>query len=100
MQITAQHPEAVGQCARVGVEERFLLNGIALHAADVSPGYKELATMVVTYFADSGLTIRNGTTVTTGEAAYPVAVKFFVQVPLADVVVNDFTKGRHGEPLS
>jgi hypothetical protein len=99
MQIAAQHSEAVGQCARIGVEERLLLDGIALHAADVSPGYKELATLVVTYLADSGLTFRNGAAVTTGEAADPVAIKLFVQVPLADVVINDFTKGRHGKPL-
>jgi methylmalonyl-CoA mutase cobalamin-binding subunit len=81
------------------VEERFLLDRIALHGADISPGHEEGATLVVTYFADSGLTIRNGTAVTAGEAAYPVAVKFFVQVPFVDVLINDFTKGRHEKPL-
>ncbi len=81
------------------MEERFLLDGIALHAADVAPGHVKRSALVVTYFADTGLTIRNGTAMATGKTAYPVAIEFLVQVPLADVFVNDFTKGRHEKPL-
>ena len=47
MQIAAQHAEAVSQRARIGVEERFLLDGIALHAADISPRHVERAALVV-----------------------------------------------------
>ena len=45
------------------------------------PRAQKRATLVVTNLADSGLTIGNGAAVTAGEAAYPVAVKFFVKSP-------------------
>ena len=100
VQIAAQHSETVGQCARVGMEERLLLDGIALHSAHISPGHVERAALVVAHFADSGLTIGNGTAVTAGVAAHPVAIEFLVQIALTDVLVNDVAKGRHRiEPL-
>ena len=37
VEIAAEHAEAVGQRAGIDVEERLLLDGIALHAADVAP---------------------------------------------------------------
>jgi hypothetical protein len=60
------------------MEERFLLDGIALYAAHVTPWNIERATLVVTYFADSGLTIGNGTAVAASETTYPVAIKLLV----------------------
>ena len=37
VQVAAEHAEAVGERAGIGVEERLLLDRIALHAADVAP---------------------------------------------------------------
>ena len=39
VQVAAEHAEAVGERARMRVEERLLLDRIALHAADVAPGH-------------------------------------------------------------
>ena len=95
MQIAAQHSETVGQRARVGVEERLLLDGIALHSAHITPGHIEHSSLVVAHFADAGLTIGNGTAVTAGVAAHPVAIQLLVQIALTDILVDDVAKGRH-----
>ena len=100
MQVAAQHSETVGQRARVGMEERFLFDGIALHSAHVAPGHVEHATLVVAHLADARLTIGNGTAVSAGVAAHPVAIELLVQIALTDILVDDVAKGRHRiEPL-
>src|SRR5258708_40222230 len=38
VQVTAQHSEAVGQCPRIGMEEGFLFDRVALHYTGVAPG--------------------------------------------------------------
>ena len=81
------------------MEERLLLDGIALHSAHISPRHVERAPLVVTYFANSRLTFGDGTAVTAGVAAHPVAIEFLVQITLTDVLVNDVAKARHRKPL-
>src|SRR6185437_15821194 len=95
MQIAAEHSETVGQRARVGVEERFLFDGIALHSAHVAPGDMEHAALVVAHFANAGLTVRNGTAVTTGVAAHPVAIQLLVQIAFTDILIDDVAQGGH-----
>src|SRR5438034_193015 len=45
VEIAAEHPEAVRERARVRVEERLLLDRIALHAADVAPRHLQPAAL-------------------------------------------------------
>jgi hypothetical protein len=72
VQVAAQHAEAVGQRAGIGVEKRLLLDGIALRSGDVSPGNVELAAAVEADFADAGLAFGNGAAVSAGEAAQAI----------------------------
>lgn len=81
------------------MEERLLLNGVALHAADVSPWHVELAATIEADFADSGLAFGNGTTVTAGKTAYAVALDRLVEHAFADVLIEDFAEGGQREPL-
>ena len=69
MEIAAEHAEAVGERAGIGVEERLLLDGIALHSGGVSPGDVELAAAIEADLADSGLAFGDRAAVAAGEAA-------------------------------
>jgi len=73
----------------------FLLDGIALHSADITPWHLELPTLVVAYFADPGLSFSNGTAVSASEAANAIALNRFPQPAFADVLVQNVTEGRH-----
>jgi len=97
MQVAAEHAEAVGKGAGMGVKKRLLLNGIALHAGGVSPWNEEGAAAIEADFADSGLAFGDGAAVSAGEAADTIVVEFFVErgVGLADVVVEDLAEGGH-----
>jgi hypothetical protein len=75
MQITAQHPKAIGQGSGVGMEKWLLLDRIALHAAHVAPGNVKFPSAVVANLANSGLTLRNGTTMSAGKAPNPTAIQ-------------------------
>jgi hypothetical protein len=77
------------------VEERLLLDRIALHASHVTPGNIQNSALVVTDLANSGLTFRNGTTMAAGMAAHTVALELFVQVSLTNVVIENFAKCSH-----
>ena len=98
MQIAAEHPKAVCQRAGIGVKERLFLNRIALDAADVPPGYVQRSPFVVADLADAGLAFRDWAAVAARIAAHAAAVEFFVQLPLADVFVDDVAEGGHGRP--
>src|SRR6266446_5564721 len=89
VQVTAQHSEAVRQCAGIGVEEWLLLDRVALHYTGVSPGNVQSPASVVANLADARLALWDGAAVTTGKTAYPVAVKPLVKLTLADILVND-----------
>ena len=81
------------------MEERLFLDGIALHSAYVAPGHVQSAALVVADLADSGLAFRNGTAMTAGVAAHPVAIEFLVEIALTNILVNDVAKGGHRKPL-
>src|ERR1700722_2051142 len=95
MQVAPEHSEAVGQRARVSVEEGLLLNGIPLSPADVSPGHVERSAAVVTHLADAGLSIRDGAAVPAGEAAYAIAIQLFVKIAFAHLPINDLAESSH-----
>jgi hypothetical protein len=77
------------------VEEWLLFDRVALHSAGVPPRNVQGSTSVVANFADARLALWNWTTVTTGKTAYAIAVKFLVEIALADVFVNDIPQARH-----
>jgi hypothetical protein len=81
----------------MGVEEWLLLDGIALRAADISPGNVELAAAVVADFADARLAFGDGATVSAGEAAEAIVFEFLAEsrIGLADADVEDVAEGGH-----
>ena len=101
MQVAAQHPEAVSQRARISVKERLLLNGVALHAAHVTPRYVELSASIEPDLANAELGVRDAAAVPAGEAAHKSAVELLVELALADVFLEDvpqcggLCRGRH-----
>src|SRR6266436_3307323 len=95
VQVTAQHSEAVRQCAGICVEERLFFNRVALHHTGVAPGNVQGPPSVVANLADTRLALRDRATVATGKTAYPVAIKFLVEFAFADVLVNDIPQRRH-----
>jgi hypothetical protein len=61
------------------MKERLFLNGITLNAAYIAPRYVESPPTIETDFADSHLSVGNGTIVSAGVATHAVAVELFVQ---------------------
>jgi hypothetical protein len=99
VKIAAEHAEAVGERSRISVRERLLLDGIALHATDVSPRDVERAALVEANLADSGLAFRDGAAVAAGKTADAIAFDGFVEFAFPDATIQDFTKGGQREPL-
>ena len=97
VKVAAQHAEAIGESAGIGVEKWFLLDRVTLGAGGVSPWNVEGAAAVVADFADAGLAFGDGTAVATGVTADPAAIEFFVEprVGYADSTVEDVAQGRH-----
>ena len=58
VEVASQHAEAIGESARMGVEERLLFDGIALQSGGVSPGDVERAAAVEADLAYAGLAFR------------------------------------------
>ena len=58
------------------VEERLLLDRVALHAADVSPGNIQPSALVEADFADAGLAFGNRAFVAAGITAQPIGSSF------------------------
>jgi hypothetical protein len=77
------------------VEERLFFDRVALHYTGVAPGNVQSPASVVANLADARLALRDRAAVTTGETAYPVAIKFLVEFALADILVNDIPQRRH-----
>jgi hypothetical protein len=84
------------------VEERLLLDRIALHSADISPGSVERAAPVIPNLADARLSFGNRATVTAGIAPDAIAIKLFdkVGIGLADARIEDVAEGGHVNILS
>ncbi len=95
MQIAAQHTEAISQRSGIGVKEGFFFNGIALHAAYISPRHIKRSTLIEADFADAGLAIGNGTAMSAGKTTQPIAIKFFIENSFANVFVENVAKGGH-----
>ncbi len=74
MQIAPEHAEAERERAGVGVEERLLLDGIALHAADVAIWNVEDAAAIEAHAADAFRAVRNRAGVTAGMTAQPATL--------------------------
>jgi hypothetical protein len=74
------------------VEEGLLLDGVALDSADVAVRDVEFAGEVEADFADSGLAFGDGTLVSAGVAAQPVAIERFHQFGsgFANLLIQDF----------
>ena len=75
MQIAAEHAEAVGERARVGVEERLLLDRIALHAADVAPRHAQRAAVVEPHLAHAHRAVGDRALMTAGMTAQTIALE-------------------------
>jgi len=99
VQVASQHAEAVGERSGIGMEKRFLLDGVTLNASDVSPGHVEFAAAIEAHLADADLSIRDGTAVAAGETAYAIALDGLVEFALADVLIQNFSEGRQRIPL-
>ena len=103
MQIAAEHAEAEGQRSRIRVEERLLLDRIALHAADVAPRHVEMSAAVVAHLAHAGLSIRNRTLVPAGIAAYSVLIVELLHKlgrRFAHILIEDLLQGGHNSPVT
>ena len=87
MQIASQHAETVRKGARVGVEERLLLDGIALHTAYIAPWNVELSAPIEANLAHSRLAFGNGAAVPASEAAYAIALNRFVQLAFTHILI-------------
>jgi len=81
------------------VEERFLLDRVALHSANVSPGDIQSSATVVTNLTNSRLTVWNRAAVAAGVTTDPISVELFVELALTYVFVNNVTEGRHEKPF-
>jgi hypothetical protein len=92
MKIASQHAKAVSKRTWICVEERLLLNGIALHSSDVSPRDVEFPALVVADLAHPGLPLCNRTAVSAGVATKAVALNGFVQLAFADILIQDFAE--------
>jgi len=79
------------------MKERLLLNGIALHSANIAPGHVESPTLVVAHLADPGLALGNGAAMPAGVAANAIAVELLVEIAFADGLVDDVAQGGQWE---
>jgi hypothetical protein len=77
------------------MEEWLLFYGVALHSANVAPRNIEFSALVVADFADSHLSIGDRTTMAAGKAADSVTLDRLVEIALSNVLIQDFTEGRH-----
>ena len=101
MKIAPKHAEAVSQRPRKCVEEGLLLDRIALHATHVAPRDVKHAIPVEAHLANPGLAFRNPAAVTAGKTLDESTFLLFVQVALANVLVQDLFQASHvGKTLS
>jgi hypothetical protein len=82
----------------MSVEERLLLDRVALRSGDVSPGNVERSALIVANLANAGLTVWDGATVSAGKTADAILVEPLVQmgVGFADSLIENCAEGEHG----
>jgi hypothetical protein len=79
------------------MKEWLLLDGIALHSTDVSPGNIERPATIETDFADAGLSVRNRATVSARVTTNAVAIELFdqVRISLSNALIEDVAESGH-----
>jgi hypothetical protein len=84
------------------MEERLLLDRIALYSSDISPRDVELSTTVEAHLADTGLTVWDWATVSAGVATHAIVIELLDQVGicLSNALIEDVAEGGHGVILS
>ena len=92
MQIAAEHAEAVGARTRIGVEERLLLDRIALHAADVAPRHAQPSALVEANLADADRAFGQRAAVPARVAAQPAVGQHVVELALAGLAREHISK--------
>jgi hypothetical protein len=101
VEIAAQHAEAVGESAGMGMKKWFLFDRVALGAGGVSPGDVQSAAAIVADFAHSRLAFGDGAAMSASEAAHAAVVEFLVKtgIGFADSLVENTAESGHGRPL-
>jgi hypothetical protein len=82
VEVASEHAEAEGERPGARVEERFLLDGIALNAADVPEGHPESSSAVEPDLAYARRSIGNRAPMTTRVAPYPFSLQPIVKLTL------------------
>ncbi len=97
MQVATQHSKAVGERARRRVEERLLLDRIALHSGNIPERHVERSASIEADLADARLSLRNRTTVPAGIATNPIAIDRLPQrvIAFANPFIKDLAQRRH-----
>jgi len=98
VQIAAEHPERVGERARMGMEEGFLFDRIALDAADVAPRHVQPSALDEPYLAHARRPFGDRTLVAAGVAAKATVRDALDEIRrgLSGTLGQDFCQRRHG----
>jgi hypothetical protein len=94
VEVAAEHAEGEGAGARVGVEERLLLDRVELKARHVAPGHPETAILVVAHLADAALAGRDDASMPARHAAEPSGGEGLPERPLPGTRVDQLREGR------
>ena len=75
------------------VEERLLLDRIALHAADIAPGHLQAAALVEAHLADADRADRERAAVAAGHAPQTAVGQLLVELAVARFARQNVSKG-------
>src|SRR3954466_9861381 len=97
MQVAAEHPEAVRESTRIGMEERLLFHRVALDAGDVSPRHAQPAAVVEAHLAHAEGAGRDRTLMPARMAPQAIPIERLDQFGrrVARAVAQQFLQGRH-----
>src|SRR4030095_1964940 len=93
MVVAAQHPKTQCERARECMEERLLLDRVALQCSDVALRNVERASFIEPNFADAGQTVENDAPMAAREAPHTVVVKLFVENALDGALCKNVFEG-------
>src|SRR5215813_12987677 len=96
MEIAAEHAEAVRQRPRMHMKKWLLLDRVALHAADVAPGYVQLPIAVEAYLAHADRTVGERATMSARVTAEPAVRQSFVQIAFTRFAREHLSQRCHG----
>src|SRR5690242_732212 len=100
MEVASEHSEAVGQRSGIGVVERLLLNGIALHSAHIAPRNVELSAAVEAHLAHADLAVRYGAAMAARHAADKSLFHLLAKVAFPNGFLQDVGQCVHCLPPS